>query len=271
MAANDKQVVSLEPVSYNDKNGLATLFFIFSLIVWTLGAVLTAFSALAYAGVGTFNEMFTMIGITFIEEFTIPLVIGIAFGVFFLGLFFFTISQFLKLLAKISTATYAIRGLEGVIPKQQVVTIAGKGSESGDGSSKKSSGHSQNPGEHSRIHTDEKLSDGSNIHITVNVNGTGSGANAASVQSSPAETVLPASDLYETPAISAASVSRETAFSGSAAPAKETVASPDFDAAAPDYPVSSAQGRKSDLDDIDFSPEAVSEAEKISRAAFYDE
>ncbi len=110
MAYNEKQV-TLEPIQSDRKNAVATIYTVLAILTWCLGGVLTVFSALAYAGVGSFNEMF---GEEFMDSFTLELVISIGVGVLFAGFSFFTIAEVLKLLQKNASTVYAIRGLDQV-------------------------------------------------------------------------------------------------------------------------------------------------------------
>ena len=110
MAYNEKQV-TMEPIQSNRKNAIATIYTVLAILTWCLGGVLTVFSALAYAGVGTFNEMF---GEAYIDAFTLELVIGIGVGVIAAGFTFLTIAEVLKLLQKNASTVYAIRGLDQV-------------------------------------------------------------------------------------------------------------------------------------------------------------
>ncbi|MBR2527287.1 MAG: hypothetical protein IKE58_02285 [Blautia sp.] len=181
--AAEKQPI-LEPVSYDDKNSLATVFTFLAVATWALGTVLTIFSGLAFAGVGTFNEM---LGEENTEMFTLSLVLTLAVSVAFSGLFFFTVSAVIRLLQRNATTVYALRGLDGVIPKQITAVSAPAEKNSKANESPHSDQKTAQGGSHARA--SQTLSDGSNVQITVNVNAPGTEAGASSPQQSTASPV----------------------------------------------------------------------------------
>ena len=114
MAFNEKQV-TLEPTQFDRKNAIAAIYTFLAIATWCLGTVLTVFSALAYAGVGSFNEMF---GEAFANEFTLEVVILIGVGVLVTGFVFLTIAEVFRLLQKNASTVYLVRGLDSVAGNQ---------------------------------------------------------------------------------------------------------------------------------------------------------
>ena len=113
MAMNDKQPM-LEPINQKTKDGLASLYTVFAILAWLGGILLTACAVMALFDIGPFADYFNAL----LEEgVSIPVIVGMALGTLFSGLFLLTIGKVLRLLKKLSTTTYSIRNLDAVIPK----------------------------------------------------------------------------------------------------------------------------------------------------------
>ena len=161
MPVNDKQA-TLEPVQYDDKNTLATVFLFLSVIIWCLGTVLTVFAILAKVGVGSFADMFVSV---LPDGVKIYHIVSLALSVLFSGLTLMTISEILRLLQRKATTIYTIRGLDQAIPRN--VELSGFDPAAFTAARENASEVEENsPEDNSR----SRQLDASGIQITINVN-----------------------------------------------------------------------------------------------------
>ncbi len=111
--ANEKQP-TLEPIQSKTKDGLATVYTILAVLAWMGGIVLTAFAVLAFLDMNPFTDFFNAL---LDEGVSVLVIVAMALGTLFSGLFLMTIGKVIRLLKRMSTMSYSIRGLDSVMPK----------------------------------------------------------------------------------------------------------------------------------------------------------
>ena len=200
MPVNDKLPI-LEPTQDNRKNGVATFVMIVAILVWSLGGVLTAFAGLAYAEIGTFQELFIEM---FPEGMMLTDIILLGIRVFIGGMLLLALSEVIRLLQRSATTTYTLRYLDLVIPQ----TISVSQPESYERSDRErdrdrtSGGWDQQADQGSSVPVFRTSQDQSPVSITVNVH-------AASAEAFKAQGAYPRPAAKEIEA-SAAPAARET-------------------------------------------------------------